>query len=510
MSLTGIIDIGSNSIRLSLIRRLNSDSFFVIDEQKSSPRLASRLDLHGNMDTEGINELIFHLREFQDICASYRTDEIIAVGTAALRIANNREQIVQAIKTEIGLDVEIISGQEEAFLGYNAVAHTMDVQDAYLIDIGGGSTEISLIQKGQITATHSFPFGAVTMNAYFQQSKEVDNLQQVIQQIQSEFMLIVGEKAPRGIDVIGIGGTIRNIASIYQSKIGYPLPITHNYAMKPSVTAEVIQMLATMTLAQRKKLDGLSKGRADVILPGGAILLALLELVNAKQLRISGRGLRDGVFYARVLHQTTTPVPVLQNSVKNVLGRYFEAKELAEHRTRLALQMFRDAVSAGLVPADSDRILYTAAQLHRIGVRVDFYHYESHTFYLLLNSAVYGLTHREILLAAAAAAYNGRNKIRKLCNPYMFTILSESDLDLAARLGVLVKMAEALDRRHEQRVQNATMLVNGSVLELYLPDSQEADVEWSNAQNLSPHIKKVFSKELQVIRDQVKSSVFKD
>ncbi len=507
MSLTGIIDIGSNSIRLSLIRMLDNGSFFVIDEQKSTPRLANSLDRNGNMKKEGIKELVFHLREFLDICVSYQTDEVIAIGTAALRMAKNQQEIIASVNKELGLEVDIISGHEEAFLGYIAVAHTMDMGNAYLIDIGGGSTEVSLVQNGQITATHSFPFGAVTMSNHFQAGSDAENLKKVIPQIKNEFSSILGPESPRDIEVVGIGGTIRNIAGIHQSKTGYTLPITHNYYMTISETTGVIQSLSLMTLAQRKKLDGLSKGRADVIVPGGAILVALLETVNAKRLRISGRGLRDGVFYARVLRQTITPVPVLQNSVRNILVRYFEAKELAEHRTRLALQMFRDAAATGLVPPDSERILYTAAQLHRIGVRVDFYHYESHTFYLLLNSAVYGLSHREILLAAAAAAYNGKSKIRKLCAPYMPTIITEAELDLAARLGVLVKMAEALDRRHEQRVMNASIMMNGQVLELYLPDTNEADVEWSNAQNLSPHVKKVFGKELKVIRSDMVSPV---
>lgn len=489
---------------------LDSGSFFVIDEQKSTPRLANRMDRHGNMKAEGIEELIFHLREFLDICASYQTDQIIAIGTAALRMAKNQQEIIASVKKELDLNIEIISGHEEAYLGYIAVAHTMNVGDAYLIDIGGGSTEISLVQNGQITATHSFPFGAVTMSNEFHTGSDAENLKKVIPQIKNEFSSVLGPKSPRNVEVIGIGGTIRNIAGIHQSKIGYTLPITHNYYMTVSETTEVIQTLSLMTLAQRKKLDGLSKGRADVIVPGGAILVALLETVGAKRLRISGRGLRDGVFYSRVLQQTITPVPVLQNSVHNILVRYFEAKELAEHRTRLALQMFRDAVASGLVPLDSERILYTAAQLHRIGVRLDFYHYENHTFYLLLNSAVYGLTHREILLAAAASAYNGKNKIRKLCAPYMPAVITEAELDLAARLGVLVKMAEALDRRHEQRVMNASITMNEQVLELYLPDTNEADVEWSNAQSLSPHVKKVFGKELKVIRSDLKMSPLQD
>ncbi len=501
MSLTAIIDIGSNSIRMSLIRRLDNGSFFVIDEQKSTPRLASHLNKQERLTDEGIRELVFLLREFQDICASYQTDEIIAIGTAALRMAKNRTQIIEAVKTQIGMNIEIISGHEEAYLGYNAVAHTMELNDAYLIDIGGGSTEVSLVQKGQITATHSFPFGAVTMKAKFFQVNDANGLQKAIDQAVRNFSEVLGNMAPKGFEVIGIGGTIRNLANIHQMQTGYPLPIAHNYAMTGSDAVKVVQSLAAMTLSQRKKLEGLSKGRADVIVPGGAILLALLRLVDARRLRISGRGLRDGVYYARVLKQDKTPAPVLHNSVANVLGRYFEAKALAEHRTRLAMLMFRDAVAAGLLPPDSERILYTSANLHQIGVRVDYYHYESHTFYLLLNSAVYGLTHREILLAAAAASFNGKNKVRKLCQPYMPAIMSEEDLNLAARLGVLVKMAEALDRRHEQRVQNAYLALNGQVLELYLPDTQEADVEWSNAQGLSPHVKKIFGKDLKVIRE---------
>lgn len=496
-------------MRLSLIRRLDNGSFFVIDEQKSTPRLASRIDSSGNIDTTGIHTLILHLKEFQRICESYKADEIIALGTAALRQAQNREQIVQQVKETLGLNIEIISGGEEAFYGYNAVSQTMVINDACLIDIGGGSTEIALVQNGRMTITHSFPFGAVTLNTYFQTGNEFEALPKVLAKVQHAFQTALGELADKGIEVIGIGGTVRNIASIHQARTGYALPFTHNYTIPTADAFQVIEELAAMTLPQRKKLNGLSKGRADLIVPGGAILLSLLRFVNASRLRVSGRGLRDGVYYARVMKMAEVAVPVLQNSVKNILGRYNENDErndLLEHRTKLALQMFKSAAAAGLVPPDVEHVLYTAAQLHRIGVRVDYYHYENHTFYLLLNSAIYGLSHREVVLAAMAASYNGKTKIRKLCSPYIPYLIKEEDLDLASRLGVFVKIAEALDRRHERRIQTVDLRIKGHIIELHLPNAHEADVEWASAQNLSPHVKKIFGKILHVVRGKEKEN----
>ncbi len=493
MTLTGVIDIGSNSMRLSIIKQLENGGYYVVDEHKSSPRLSNHLDSEGALSPDGLDELITHLREFQGLCAAYGVTRILPLGTAALRAAVNGPAIIESVRAALLLEVDIISGQEEARLGYSAITHTLALDTAYLVDIGGGSTEVSLVERDHLVASHSFPVGAVTLSRTWPRRVDTAALLQMVDALSATFRGQPFLEAYQEVDLIGIGGTMRNIASIHQGQIGYPLPLTHNYAMTPSMIRDIVLQLSELPPARRKKVDGLSRDRVDLIIPGGAILLALMNVIRATQVRVSGRGLRDGAFYTRVLGEpVVSGNRVLKDSVENTLLRFQESVAHATHLTSLALELFLGGAAADLVPRNADNILYAAAMLHRIGVQVNYYHYDRHTFYLIVNSSLYGLSHREIIMTAAVASFKNRNKLRKLCGPYR-SILTENDLTLAAKLGVFVRLAEALDRRHDARIANVRLDTDGQSLCVYLPPDVDADLEITAAKSLAPLVKKVFN-----------------
>lgn len=497
MDRTGIIDIGSNSMRLSIIQEFASGGYYVLDEHKSSPRLSNEVGVNGELTARGIEELTVHLREFLSLCDAYEVRRVIALGTAALRAATNGPAVVEEVRATLGLEIEIISGLEEARLGYSAVMHTLSVQDAYLIDIGGGSTEVTLVRAGRLVASHSFAMGAVTLS----QIKAPTGLAGLAlwrERAQAAFASQTFITALPGVEIIGIGGTIRNIARVHQAQQNYPLSLSHNYAMTASQVDDTMRFLATLPLSRRKKVEGLSRERADLILPGGAILLALLSRTGASNMRVSGRGLRDGAFYTRRYGELTGPPgSVLDTSVLHTLQWFGGTESHARHVAALAGQMFSSAVQGGLLPPQAVNILYAAAMLHRVGVHVNYYHYDRHTFYLIMSSSIYGLTHREIVLTAAAASYKGRQKMRKLCSPYL-SLCQEGDLDLAARLGVLIRLAEMLDRRHVGRVPSVSLRLTDEQFELWLPPGSEAEVEISATLALSSHVKKVYGRNLRV------------
>ncbi|PWI58339.1 Ppx/GppA phosphatase family protein [Sulfoacidibacillus thermotolerans] len=498
MTLTGIMDIGSNSMRLSILKRFDNGGFYVVDEHKSTPRLSNAIQADGTLSERGIVELMTHLSEFQGLCKAYNVSRLVAIGTAALRAAKNRDDIVRLVRQEIGLDIQVISGEEEALLGYSAITHTLRVDTAYVIDIGGGSTEISLLEGGKLIATHSFPFGAVTLSHNWPTVSTRESIQSAISPIVAALRAKPYLTAHPGIEIIGIGGTLRNLASVHQARIGYPLSITHNYTMSAEELRETVIWLGALPVNQRKKVEGLSRDRVDLIVPGATILLALIELLHSQQVRVSGRGLRDGVFYSHILGEPTLePARVLRDSVLNTLRRFQESEVHATHVTDLAFYLYRDMIKWGFLSAGADRILFTAAMLHRIGVQVSYYHYDRHTFYLILNSALYGLTHREIILAAAAASFKGKSKLRKICAPYRL-LLTEEDLQLATKLGVLVRLAEALDRRHERRIHRVSVKSDDHQLVLMTYSTQGIEVEQAAAQSCAPYVKKNFKRTLRI------------
>lgn len=488
MNVTGIIDIGSNSMRLSIIASLQSGAYYVLDEQKTSPRLSQQIKRDGALAEEAVRDLIEKLHGFIGLCRAHHANRIEAVGTAALRAATNRKEIVERIERETGLHVEVISGVEEAALGYSAVAHTMTLCDALLIDIGGGSTEVTLVRGGSAIASHSFPIGAVTANRDLGQLSR----EQMMQRIQPLFAKVELLTQAKNLELIGIGGTIRTIARVHQGLSGYPLALTHNYFMRRSDVEETVAHLDLIPLARRKKVEGLSKDRADLIVPGGMILLSLMRYTESAVLRISGRGLRDGTFFTRVLgaERDTQKEDVLEASVHNLLERCRVPKDHAETVTNLALSIARPLCERGDLNPARLRLLYAAAMLHRVGIHIHYYDFDRHTFYLILNGTLYGLTHSELLIVAAAASYKSRSRTRKQCAPFR-ALLSDDDLTEITKIGVIVRLAEALDRRHEKRVSAVRMKTEKTRAILYV-NAHEGDIEYQAANELLPLFRKAF------------------
>ncbi len=488
MKRIGILDIGSNSMRLSIIAQMDNGGYYVIDEQKATPRLANYVNDH-ILAPEGIQKLIDHLREFRGICQAFDVNEVIAVGTAALRKAKNRDQIIDLVASTTGFMIDVITGSDEALFGVSAVKHTMDLQDAYLIDIGGASTEITLIKNGTIIASHSFGVGAVTAHAVLQANPQaIDQLF-----LAKDFLF----DSPQ-IELIGIGGTIRNIARIHQAHTHYPLSITHNYTMDHGQVREIVHWLSLLPIQRLRKTEGLSKDRVDLIVPGGQILLSAMTATKTSQLRISGRGLRDGAFYTRVLGEPDGPrfgTTVLESSVINTLRRFSTSENHATHVTKLASLLYQAAIYSQILPIGYERVLYASAMLHRIGIQVSYYSYDLHTFYLIFSSSINGLSHKEIVMTAAISSYKSRRRMMQLCQPYQ-SLFQDGDFLIASQLGTLVRLAESLDRRHEKRIHTFDVTFTGQDFIITLPKTCDAEVEIAAAMAYSPYVKKTFAKNL--------------
>lgn len=502
MTQVGIIDIGSNSMRLSVVALPADGVHYVVDEYKSSPRLASRLSPEtGELGPAALDELLVHLREFVDLCRAYGVARTLVLGTAALRAATNRSAVLAAVRAELGLEIEVISGDEEAWLDYQAVRHTLAVDTAYLVDIGGGSTEITLVDEGRCVESRSLPFGAVTLSAIWRDGPALVHGLRLPAEADAQLAdLALLARRPRA-EVIGIGGTIRNIARVHQADCHYPLPLTHNYPLGVDEVEALLRRIADTPMHNRRRLAGLSRERADLIVPGGAILLAVMRRTRAAGLRVSGRGIRDGALYARVLGDSGQgALPIVERSVENVLARFAGSRGHARQVTDLALAMFDALAEHGLVSGALRPLQFTAAMLHRIGVYVNYYGYDQHTFHLVVSSQIYGLSHRQVVVAALAASFKSRGAMRRLAAPFG-GLLSEADFVAAARMGVVVRLAEALDRRHEGRVESLSTRVDADSLELCLHVRAALTVEVAAAQGLAAHVMKNFGRTLRIVVD---------
>ncbi|RKP54960.1 Ppx/GppA family phosphatase [Cohnella endophytica] len=493
--ITGIIDIGSNTVRLSVYQLYGNGAYRVVDQGRWPARLSQRMDSKGALSDAAVEELAEVLRHFSRISEKHGASSIRAVATAAIRQAVNRDSIIDRLQASTGLSIEILSGEDEARIGSRAMLNSLSLTDGFVVDIGGGSTEISLIRNRSIVSAVSFPIGCVNVSGKYGLGEGPVSTA-VLAEIQTEARRMLAGEAwiskHAGLPLVGLGGTVRALAKLHQRQSNYPFPYLHGYELNHSDLTTTLSSLAAIDVDRRRKLPGLSKDRGDVIVPGLAILLSVMQVTQASKLVTCGAGLRDGLFYETCLphHHSDAEDYVLEESIRNLSALYpVVPAEHVQQVRKLAVTLYDQLAAGANMPAYSRRLLDIAARLFRIGSVIDFNDSADHTFYMLLHTHWNGLSHREMLISAAIASYRGANPLRRKLAPYR-SMLKDGDIDAIARLGSLLQLAAALDRSESQAIETLELSVRNNKLRLLAHATHPLPVEQMEVENNSKEIKK--------------------
>lgn len=491
----GIIDIGSNTVRLAVYQLTDNGAYRVLDQGRWSARLSQRMDSEGCLPNDTVDELGEVLMHFLRICQKHSVKKVRAVATAAIRQAVNREQLISRLFHLTGLEIEVLSGEDEARIGSRAMLNSLSPSDCYVVDIGGGSTEVSLIRNRSVVAAVSFPIGCVNTSERFALGDD-SVPSALLTDIQSEVHNLLRKETwiseHPGLPLIGLGGTVRALAKLHQRETDYPFPHLHGYEMSSQDLNLSLNRLAAITVDQRRKLPGLSKDRGDVIVPGLGILLGVISHMQSDKLVVCGVGLRDGLFYETCLshYQPNTQSSLLAESIRNLNSLYpvTPLGHLNQVR-KLALTVFDHLESGQFLPEYSRRLLDTAAQLFRIGAVIDFNESADHTFYMLVHTHWYGISHREILLTAAIASYRSTSTLKRKLAPYR-SMLLDGDIEIAAKLGSLLQLSVALDRSESQAIKDLTITITASKLNLAASADHLLPVEQMEVTTIAKEVKK--------------------
>lgn len=299
MERRAIIDIGSNSVRLIIYRIKGDSTFKVINEAKRTIRLGSYLREDDYLSESGLNILLKVLKVFKDICKRYEVLEIYVVATEAIRRSINKYDVCNKIKLDLGLEVNILSGLEEAKYGYLAIKNSMLEKNAVLLDLGGSSMEITLMENGEFKETISLPLGSITLTKMFNnlESKEMEiELNKFIYDRLQEISWL---KKNNNLNVIGIGGIAKHIGRVSKGNEDYPKELLHNYSMTRDEISKIYAEFLKLPIKERSNFKGLSKKRAEIFAaPLGAILL-ILKYFDSEKYIISAIGLREGIIYEK-------------------------------------------------------------------------------------------------------------------------------------------------------------------------------------------------------------------
>lgn len=503
------IDIGTNAIRLLVVRLIPNHSYSTVTQQREAARLGEGEFTDRRLQPEAMDRAVLVCRKFVELAQFHGAQKIVAVATSATREAVNEEEFLHRLREEAGLDVRVISGREEARLIYSGLSSFVHLGDgnAVFLDIGGGSTEVIVGGQHEYQYLDTIGVGAVRLTTILLSPNEgmpvpPERYQLLRQYVRHAAIHTVYHIKQHRIDLaIGSSGTIQNLASVAARALRNRSLETEEILSYTDLR-RVAAMLCALPLEDRRKVPGLNPDRADIIISGAAILDALMEELGLAEIHVLQEGgLREGLlmdYFAESAHDVHR-LSVRERSIVQ-LGRSCKIDEShARNAERLALELFDSAQRARLHPyGEWEReLLGYATLLHDIGAFLSYSNHHVHSYYLINNADLLGFYKTEIEIMALTALFH-RKALPSAKHPG-YAVLDRDTRKLVAFLSLLVRLVESLDRSHQKVVKHARLRPSGPKgLCLAIETSGDAQLELWGIETRERAVQKTLGRKLKI------------
>ena len=495
------IDIGSNSVRLLVAEALRGGTYRILDEEREPTRLGRSVSEKGQLDDESMERTITALQTFKQIAAGYQATSLRTIATCAVREARNGPEFCRRVREQVGLEVEVISGDREARLAFSSVQNAFDLSGKNVIvaDIGGGSTEVVFATGDLIESIFSTPLGAVRLTEQFAlgEGAVVETFQRDIARMEEEIALCLKKRTTRPLFaphfLVGCGGTFTTLAELMMAaKKEGDVPVA-GYKVSHAEVRHLLDRLLKMPLRSRRSMAGMTPDRADIILAGLSIIDSLMKRFRVNTLMIHTRGVRDGLVREMIDDAVGTTVddPAHRDAAIERLAAACSG-ELEHGRTvsLLAGRIF-DQLAAPLELMAGDKLLLEcAARLQDVGYVINYDQHHKHSYHLIRNSRLPGIRAHDLELIANVARYHrGAHPKRKHEN---LARLSLEDQSRVQRMAAILRLAGGLDRSRSQQVRDVLVRSEHDRVFIDVVADQEPLVDIWGAERRTDLFEKVF------------------
>jgi len=491
------IDIGTNSVHMIVVRVRPDLSFEMVDREKAMVRLgAGGLDGR-SLTPEAMTAALQALSKFKRIAESHQVDQILAAATSATREARNGGEFLARLESETGIRPRVISGAEEARLIHQAAVYGVDVGGgrAVVIDIGGGSVEITLGTASALQLARSFKIGTIRLTERFVRSDPLSERDErkIVKHVLGEIDRYCEQILAAGFDrVIGTSGTILSIGAVAATATRGVAPAElRNLHVAVKQIRRVRKEVTELELEQRLAIPGLDPRRADLV-PAGAVLLdTILRRLDAEELTLCDLALREGLVLdyvrrnRRQIAQIDSIPDVRRRSTLELAERCSYYAEHSNQVVRLALALFDQTRAMHRLTDREREWLEYASLMHDIGGHISFSGHHKHSYYLIKNGDLRGFHPDEIEVMALVARYHRRGTPKRSHPQY--AQLPATLRRTVRMLASILRVAESLDRSHAQPVSGLEVHDRGDDVVIQLHSSGDAELEvWATARHLEP------------------------
>ena len=438
-----VVDIGSNSGRMIVFRLRQGEHLDVIEDARAPLRLARDLRDSDRLGPDAIDRTLEALRDFVAVAKGAGASQMIAVATSAVRDATDGHELIERAH-HLGVPLQTIDGEHEAMLGFYGAVHDLPVTSGFTFDVGGGSAEVSSFRDRRLLRSWSVPLGSLRMSDMFLASDPPDD--QEIRALRKSVKASLGEagitELGKGDQLVGIGGTVRNLAKIDLRHTDYPMPLLHGYVLSEKQLAVVIDDLSSRTMKRRAQVPGLNPDRADTVVGGALVIQGIAKHVGASEIVVSSRGLREGLALATTGGSAPSPEWVRSISVATLAARFRTWNVAgAERRTGLAAELL-EALDPS-APLRLREMLAHAATLLDVGRAIDYYDRFQHAANIVIAADLAGFSHSD--LAVLTAVLRQADDDTRL-GPYG-RLVPDDDRAAVLRAATALTLADELNRR---------------------------------------------------------------
>jgi exopolyphosphatase/guanosine-5'-triphosphate,3'-diphosphate pyrophosphatase len=479
------IDVGTNSIHMAVVRiQPYLPSFTIIDREKDMVRLGERDPKTGNLTPAAMDRAMKTFKRCLAIAQSRGAEDIVAVATSAVREAPNGQEFLDQVETQLGLSVNLISGQEEARRIYLGVLSAMEFNQYphIIIDIGGGSTELILGDGHEAAFLSSTKVGAVRLTAELVSTDPISDDDFLCLQAYVRGMLersteeLLSNLSPEERPImVGTSGTIEALATMHACEhLGTaPAPL-QGYEFSLEDLRSMVNRLRRLSYSDRQKLAGLSDRRAEIILAGAVILQEAMALLQQDHITLCERSLREGIIvdwmltHGLIEDRLRFQSSVRQRSVFRAAQKYQVNLAYAERVAEFAVRLF-DQTQGRLHPwgPGERELLWAAAILHNSGHFISHAAHHKHSYYLIRHGDLLGYTELEIEAIANLARYHRKSDPKKKHDNYR-NLGSKTYRHVVEQLSPLLRIAVALDRRQIGAIKQVECQYHPEIKTLHL------------------------------------------
>ena len=503
------VDIGSNSVRLEVAEVIAGNAPRILASERQVTRLGVSVFREGRIGAEALDALCGMLANMAVIWKRHDVLSIRAVATAAVRDARNQAEFLTRTSAALGADIEIISGQEEARLIHLGVASRWPHENEkfLIIDIGGGSAEFILSEGQQVRAAFSKPLGAIRLQELFLKSDpptpaELQRLEQYIAERMAPAIQEIGRKR-----IDRVVATSSTAAAVVSAVSRIPRARRDEADRRRASAAQLrsfYKEIVGLDVKRRQKIVGIGPRRAEIIIPGAAVLMHSLDAFRMPSLFHSAAGVRDGIIAdlaARRAGRETSRLTQEQRAMEEGMAeRYGVSPQHAQHIARLANELFHDLQCLHRLAPAYGSLIEASAYLHDVGHFVSDTRHHKHSFYLVSNSDMPGFNQIERGLIANLCRYH--RKSMPAPEHESFQTLSLEDQRAITLLSPLLRLADSLDRSNAQKVRSVECLVSEREIEVNLHAADSAGIEleiWA-ANRIDPLFRQIYGRKLTIRR----------